>query len=180
MSLGTTYSVGLGNAVPIVDMSAVAHLFPLSYSVVGGFPLAGTSIMLSGTKYVLVGTPTGGPGPATGFMTVNWDGGSASDNVTVTAVYDGPAVPPNITVTDASMVLNTGSSKQVMDLDYAVSPSIAIVSGMTPSGTYIGISTGKAYVTGYPTVPGVYSVTVNVSYTGLGSPQTKSFTITVS
>jgi hypothetical protein len=179
MTLGTTYSVGLGNAVPIVDMSAVATLFPLSYSVSGPFPLAGTSIQLSGNRYVLVGTPTGGPGPTSGTMTVNWSGGSASDTVTVTAVYDGPAVPPNITIQPVTMAANVSASKQLMDLDYAVSPSVTVTSGSVPSGTYIGVSVGKAYVTGHPTVPGTYTGTVSISYVGLGSPQTKSFSITV-
>jgi hypothetical protein len=119
MGLGVTYSLGL-NAVPVVDFSAVSDLYPISTSVAGGFPLAGTSLATSGGRIYCVGKPVGGPVTASGTITITYTGGSATVAVSLTAVNVGPALPPNITIVPLTIPSGVSGSVEIMDLNYAV------------------------------------------------------------
>jgi hypothetical protein len=180
MELGTTYSVGLGNAVRILDISAVASQLP-TLNIGGGFPLAGTVVSISGNYVVVTGTPTGARGPLTGNVTVGWSGGSETKSVTITAVYTGPEVAPTITTIPLTIPLNMGQANKIVDVGDAQPPvSITVASGSLPHGTSIQRPNGThGYLFGAPTQLGNFTGTLSISYSGVGSPQTKSFSITV-
>jgi hypothetical protein len=178
VEIGTSYSVASGNAITLLDINNVLNMSP-SVSFPGGWYPPGTVIELTGTRLIFRGTPGGAPHTYNGNVTVNYDGGSQVLNVVINAVYNGPALPPNITIYPIVMPVNTPSSVKIIDLDYAVSPSLELVSGTIPASTYPMTSVGIIYMTGRPTVPGLYTGVVKISYSGVGSPQYKNFSITV-
>lgn len=181
MTIGTTYSVASGNAVPLLDLSAIISSYT-GFSIAGGFPLAGTTVSLVGNFLVVTGTPGGGPGPVTGTITVNYGGGSQSFSVTINALSSNPGAVPTITIYPITIPLGVVSSKKLMDLGYATGPfSFTLVSGTPPSPSASIQAPGDngAYLVCNPPVAGIFTGTISVSYNGPGSPQLKNFNITV-